>query len=388
VPGVQIELAQLMEDLIGDLTAVPQPIEIKLYATDPSALIPQAEKVASAISNISGVVEVKSGVKLAGDALDLRIDTVRAGIEGVTADDISRAVDAALTGVIATQLPQATKTVGVRVHLPGALQLRQTALANLPIRAADGHVFPLHRVAGLVPVTGQPEVSRDNLQPMIAVTGRIEGRGIGAAVGDVQKALAQPGMLGSGVRYELGGLYQQQQIAFAGLARVFAAALVAEFILLLFLYERLWLPIIIIGCSLLSTTAVFTALWITGVDLNITALMGMTMIIGIGTEMAIFYVSEYAELAHEMAPRRALREASRNRLRPITMTTLAAILTLMPLALAIGQGSAIQQPLAISIIAGLLLQFPLVLLVMPVLIGFTLPATRQRQNETLKNPYP
>jgi multidrug efflux pump subunit AcrB len=377
VPGVQIELAQLMEDLIGDLTAVPQPIEIKLYATDPSMLISQAEKVADAIGKIDGVVEVKSGVKLAGDALDLRIDPVRAGIEGVTPDDISRAVDAALTGVVATQLPQTTKTVGVRVRLPGALQLRQAALADVPIRASDGHIFPLHRVATLVPVTGQPEISRDNLQPMIAVTGRIEGRGIGAAAGDVQNALAQPGMLGSGVRYELGGLYQQQQIAFAGLARVFAAALVAEFILLLFLYERLWLPVIIIACSLLSTTAVFTALWITGVDLNITALMGMTMIIGIGTEMAIFYVSEYADLAHAMEPRQALREASRNRLRPITMTTLAAILTLMPLALAIGQGSAIQQPLAISIIAGLLLQFPLVLLVMPVLIGFTLPAVAE-----------
>jgi multidrug efflux pump subunit AcrB len=371
VPGVQVELAQLMEDLIGDLTAVPQPIEIKLYATDSSALIPQAQKVADAISKIDGVVEVKSGVKLAGDALDLRIDPVRAGIEGVTPDDVSHAVDVALTGAVATQLPQATKTVGVRVRLPDALRLRETALAELPIRAADGHVFPLQRVASLVPVTGQPEISRDNLQPMIAVTGRIEGRGIGAAVGDVQHVLSQSGMLGAGVRYELGGLYQQQQIAFSGLMRVFAAALVAEFILLLFLYERLWLPVIIIGCSLLSTTAVFTALWVTGVELNITALMGMTMIIGIGTEMAIFYVSEYAELAHQMPPRQALREASRNRLRPITMTTLAAILTLMPLALALGQGSAIQQPLAISIIAGLLLQFPLVLLVMPVLIGFT-----------------
>ncbi len=179
-------------------------------------------------------------------------------------------------------------------------------------------------------------------------------------------------MLPPGVRYELGGLYQQQQIAFAGLARVFAAALVAEFVLLLFLYERFWLPLIIIACSLLSTTAVFTALWLTGVDLNITALMGMTMIIGIGTEMAIFYASEYAELAESLPPREALREASRNRLRPITMTTLAAILTLLPLALAIGQGSAIQQPLAIAIIAGLLLQFPLVLLAMPVLIGLTL----------------
>jgi multidrug efflux pump subunit AcrB len=373
VPGVEIELAQLMEDLIGDLTAVPQPIEIKLYAADSASLIPQAKKIAAAISKIDGVVEVKSGVRLAGDALDLRIDPVRAGVEGVTPDDVTRAVDTALTGVVATQLPQASKMVGVRVRLPGALRLRQTALAELPIRAADGHVFPLQRVATLVPVTGQPEISRDNLQPMIAVTGRIEGRGIGAAVADVQHVLAQPGELASGVRYELGGLYQQQQIAFAGLARVFAAALVAEFILLLFLYERLWLPVIIIACSLLSTTAVFTALWLTGVQLNITALMGMTMIIGIGTEMAIFYVSEYTELAHRMAPRLALREASSNRLRPITMTTLAAILTLLPLALAIGQGSAIQQPLAISIIAGLLLQFPLVLLAMPVLIGFTLP---------------
>jgi CzcA family heavy metal efflux pump len=371
VPGVQIELAQLMEDLIGDLTAVPQPIEIKLYASDTAGLIPQAEKIADAISKIDGVVEVKSGVKLAGDALNLAIDPIRASIEGVNPDEISRAVAAALTGSVATQLPQATKTVGVRVRLPDALKLRATALANLPIRATDGHVFPLHRVATMVPVTGQPEISRDNLQPMIAVTARIEGRGIGAAVGDVQQVLVQPNMLGAGVRYEMGGLYQQQQIAFAGLTRVFGAALIAEFILLLFLYERLWLPVIIITCSLLSTTAVFTALWITGVDLNITALMGMTMIIGIGTEMAIFYVSEYAELVGKMEPRRALREASRNRLRPITMTTLAAILTLMPLALAIGQGSAIQQPLAISIIAGLILQFPLVLLVMPVLIGFT-----------------
>ena len=76
-----------------------------------------------------------------------------------------------------------------------------------------------------------------------------------------------------------------------------------------------------------------------------------------------------------MPPRLALREASLNRLRPITMTTLAAILTLLPLALAIGQGSGLQQPLAIAVIAGLLLQYPLVLLAMPVLIRLTLPRT-------------
>ncbi|WP_395337401.1 efflux RND transporter permease subunit [Novosphingobium sp. BL-8H] len=373
VPGVEVEVAQLMEDLIGDLTAVPQPIEVKLFSSDPSALEAQAQKVAKVISGISGVVEVKDGVQLAGDAIDVAVDPVRAGLEGVAPADVETQLSDALTGTVATTLPQASKSVDVRVRLPNATTMSETELARLPIRASDGHLFPLSRVATLTPVAGQPQIARENLEPMVAVTGRIQGRGIGTAVADVTAALDKPGVLAPGARYEMGGLYQQQQIAFAGLMRVFGAALIAEFILLLVLYRRLWLPVIIIGCSLLSTTAVFTALWLAGVDLNITALMGMTMIIGIGTEMAIFYVSEFEEMSRHMPPAQATREASRNRVRPITMTTLAAILTLLPLALAIGQGSGIQQPLAIAIIAGLLLQYPLVLLAMPVLVRLTLP---------------
>ena len=371
VPGVEVELAELMEDLIGDLTSVPQPVEIKLYGVDPSELDSQAEKVAKAIAGINGVVDIKSGVQLAGDGLDVQIDAARAAFEGMSVASVTQAVDQALAGVVATELPQLTKSVGVRVWMPHALQSRIPDLAALSIRAPDGHVFPLSRVATINTVSGQPQISRENLQPMVAVTARIDGRGIGAAIGDVKTLLAKPGMLDSGVRYELGGLYQQQQIAFAGLAKVFAAALVAEFILLMFLYRRLWLATIVLGSSLFSSTAVFIALWLSGVDLNITAMMGMTMIIGIGTEMAIFYVSEYVDLAHRMPAKQALREASRDRLRPITMTTLAAIFTLLPLALAIGAGSGLQQPLAIAIIAGLLLQYPMVLLVMPVLIGLT-----------------
>ncbi|RSU65278.1 AcrB/AcrD/AcrF family protein [Sphingomonas sp. S-NIH.Pt1_0416] len=373
VPGVQVEVAQLIEDLIGDLTAVPQPIEVKLYSSDPSVLQAEAVKVAALVSKINGVVEVKDGVQLAGDALDVHVDPVRAGIEGVAPADVEAQLQTALTGALATTLAQPNKAIDVRVRLPQALTLSEEGLTQLPIRATDGHVFSLSRVATITPVVGQPQIGRENLEPMVAVTGRIQGRGIGAAVADVTAALDKPGALSPGIRYEMGGLYQQQQIAFAGLIKVFAMALIAELVLLLVLYRRFWLPIIIIGCSLLSTTAVFTALWLAGVDLNITALMGMTMIIGIGTEMAIFYVSEFEELAHTMPPAEATREASRNRLRPITMTTLAAILTLLPLALAIGAGSGIQQPLAIAIIAGLLLQFPLVLFAMPVLVRLTLP---------------
>ena len=162
--------------------------------------------------------------------------------------------------------------------------------------------------------------------------------------------------------------------------KVFAAAMMAEIILLLFLYRQMLIPIIIMATSLVSTGAVFIGLWLTGVELNITAMMGMVMIIGIATEMAIFLVSEYQALRETQEPRQALRNAALNRLRPIVMSTLAMILALVPLGAAIsGSGDQMLQPLAIAIIAGALAQLPLVLVVMPVLIELT---TRSRKKES------
>jgi CzcA family heavy metal efflux pump len=371
VPGFQMELAQLMEDLIGDLTAVPQPIEVKLFSANVADLIPQARQVAAAIAKIAGVVDVKNGVVLAGDALTVRVDATMAALEGLDPDAVTRALNGYLTGTVATQLPQTLKLVGVRVWLPPALRQRDSDLGDLAIRAPDGHLVPLRRVAAIVPDPGQPEIMRDNLQQAVAVTARIEGRDLGSTAADVRQVLDRAGFLKPGMTYQLGGLYEQQQIAFGDLSKVFLAALAAEFVLLLFLYGAIRLALIILLSSLLSTTAVFMALWLTGIELNITAMMGMTMVIGIATEMAIFYVSEFRDLRRQLPLHSALIEASRNRLRPIAMTTLAAILTLLPLALGIGEGSAMQQPLALAIIAGLSLQFPLVLLVMPVIIGLT-----------------
>jgi multidrug efflux pump subunit AcrB len=145
---------------------------------------------------------------------------------------------------------------------------------------------------------------------------------------------------------------------------------------LLFIYERFQVALAILLMPLLSLSAVFIGLWVTGIELNISAMMGMTMIVGIVTEVAIFYFSEYFSLPPETGRSDALIAAGINRMRPIVMTTLAAILTLLPLALAIGQGSAMQQPLAIAIIAGLVVQLPLVLIVMPVL--FSVFESKQR----------
>jgi len=372
VPGLDIELSQLMEDLIGDLVAVPQPIEVQLYGDDPTQLRSTAGKVAGLIGKIPGVVDVRDGINPAGDALEIHVDPARAALAGLDPASVVAQVGAAVDGTVATQLPIEGKVVGVRVRLDDSARRHIDAVAALPIRTADGHHLPLSQLATIVPVQGQPQITRDNLKRMVAVTGRISGRSLGSAIADVKAALGKPGVLPKGMFYQLGGLYRQQQQAFRGLTIVMVAAIALVFALLLFLYESFRIALTILAMPLLALPAVFIGLWLTGVELNISSMMGMTMIVGIVTEVAIFYFSELQQAeADETAEPQPLHEklhrAGRHRTRPILMSTLAAILTLLPLALAIGQGSQMQQPLAIAIVAGMLLQLPLVLLVMPVL---------------------
>ena len=175
-------------------------------------------------------------------------------------------------------------------------------------------------------------------------------------------------MIPAGATYRLGGLYEQQRIAFHGLLVVIIAAIALVFLLLLFLYENLRVAAAMLFTTMLVQAAVFMGLWLTHTELNITSIMGMTMIVGIATEVAIFYYSEYVELPGEQAASQRLIAAGVNRMRAITMTTVAAILALLPLALGLGQGSAMQQPLAIAIIAGLIAQLPMVLVVLPTVL--------------------
>ncbi|HEV2443624.1 MAG TPA: efflux RND transporter permease subunit [Steroidobacteraceae bacterium] len=376
VPGINVDTHLLMSDMIGDMVGRPQPVVVSLSAGDPAVLGEVATNVAAAISKVPGIEpsSVNNGVVPAGDALEIHVDPAAAAMEGLTPADVASQVNQYLYGSVVTQYLGTVQDVGVRLWLdPPQRKIYRDELGNLPIRSGSGKILRLATVAKVTFVAGQPQLTRDNLAQVVAVTAELTGsHDLGSTISAVQKVLAKPGLLPQGVYYTLGGQYQQQQEAVHGMIRVFGAALVAELILLLFLYESFWLPVIIIASSLVSTGAVFIGLWVTGVELNITAMMGMVMIIGISTEMAIFLISEYRELERTLPPRQALHEAALNRLRPITMSTLAMILALVPLGAAIsGSGDQMLQPLAIAIIAGALVQLPLVLLAMPVVVGLT-----------------
>jgi len=366
IPGLQIETLQLMEDLIGDLTSVPQPIEIKLYSDDEQVLRTLAPQVANTILKVRGVVEVKNGIVPAGDALNIQVDRIKVALEGMDPEMVTKALNDFLTGNVTTHIQQGPKLIGLRVWIPRDARETMRNIDNLLLRAPDGHLFPLKRVATLTPLSGQPEIMRDNLKRMVAVTARISGRDLGSTVSQVKRKLASSGVIPSNVLYTFGGLYEQQQIAFRGLTIILFAAIVLVFLLLLFLYESFRVAAAMLLIPLSAIAGVFLGLWLTGTEFNITSRMGMTMIVGIVTEIAIFFYSEFRDLPPS-SDRFIL--AGINRMRPIAMTTFAAILALLPLALGLGQGSAMQQPLAIAIIAGLIFALPLVLIALPALLA-------------------
>ena len=367
VPGLEIETAQLMEDAIGDLTAVPQPIEIKLFGADPAAVRQAAQQIAPAIGKIRGVVEVVDGLRPTGDAIVFKVDEAAAELEGLDPAAISAQVQNVIEGAVATQVQLGQTQVGIRVWAPADLRDRVEQLSNLRLRATDGHEVLLSRVATVSVQGGQQQITRENLQPFVGVTARLENRDMGSAMVEVKRTVAALSLPAS-VRYEYGGLYAQQQQSFTDLAVVFASALLLVTALLLFLFERIAVVAAIVAVDLLAAASVFVGLWVTGTELNISALMGLTMIVGIVTELAIFYFAEIdlAALAPEAGPRRhTLLEAGHARLRPILMSAIIAILALSPLALGIGEGAGMQKPLAIAIISGLIAGAPLVLLVLP-----------------------
>lgn len=364
VPGLKIETAQLMEDLIGDLTAVPQPIEVKLFGDSDAQLMTLAPRVAAQLSAIPGVVEVNNGIVIAGDALDVHIDPVRASLEGLDPAAVTRQIQTELGGTLASHVQSESKMIGVRVWIPGSLRTRVQQMQTLPLRAPDGHYLPLSRIADIQTVQGQAQIVRENFKPMVAVTARIEGRDMGSTMRDVQAKLGRL-PLAPGTYMAYGGLYKQQQKSFSDLRLVLLSAILLVTLLLLFIYERFSIVLSILFTTLLALSGVFLGLWLTGTELNISAMMGMTMIVGIVTEVAIFYFAELDPQA--LHSKEDLIDAGRMRMRPIFMTSIIAILALLPLALGIGTGSAMQTPLAIAIISGLLLAVPLVLVLLPML---------------------
>jgi len=364
--ALEVEFVGIVPDVIGDLQGNPEPIEIKLFSEDAAALESKADEVEAAIKKIHGIVDTNNGVVVSGPAITFKIDPQRASRFGVTADDIAKTATAAMTGDEASFILQQDRVIKLRVIFPPDVRTSLDKVKALQVRSSAGQLFRIDQVAAIEFEKGQTEIGRDNLRQTVAVTGRLEGKDLGTAIGEIRNQLNKEVKLPPGMTIEYGGLYQEQQSSFRELMISLVLAVLLVFITLLIEFRSFAHPIAIVTGAVLALAGVLLALFITGMTLNVVSLMGMIMIVGIVAKNGILMLDAVEDhLAAGDTLREALLRSGRRRFRPVLMTSLAAMLGMLPLALAFGAGSELLQPLAIAVIGGLTMALLLSLIVTP-----------------------
>ncbi len=368
VPALRVEFVEIMQDMIGDLSGNPNPVEIELFGRDEAKLEQAARAANGLIADVPGIVDNFDGITPVGPTYRVTVDEQRANLVGLNAAAVRQWLETAVTGTVVGQVLEGDRAVPLRVRYPKRYHDDLTALDGLTLVTPGGRLAPLRSLARLQPGPLVIERARENLRQLVRVTARLSGRDLGSVTRDVQQSLAAHLTLPAGVSLEYGGLYASQRRAFVELLVVFFASVACVAALLLLEFGSVAAVVAIVVGSSLALSGSLVGLWLTGTALNVSSLVGMIMVFGIVAKNGIllldFAQRDYERLGDVEA---ALLQAGSVRLRPILMTSLAALAGLAPLALGIGAGAQMQQPLAIAIIGGLSLSMIFSLIGVPLL---------------------
>ncbi len=379
-PELDIEFTQVLQDMIGDLSNAPEPIQIKIFSPDETLLTQLGPRVGDAIAKIPGVVDVENGIEntISGPATSFQVDPTVAARFGFTPAEVAQDATAILDGIAAANpLIANGRPYTIRVRLGNEHRASLDAIESTVFNSASGHTATLGSLAAVQQLPPQNEIRRENLQRMVAVTGRLEGSDLGSAMVKVQETVDSL-HLPPTVRVEYGGTFQEQQKSFHDLLRVLLLALALVFGVLLTEFRNFPAPTAILTSSVLSISGVILALLITGTTFNVASFMGLIMVIGIVAKNGILLLDADERFRAEgVSAADAMIHAAQRRLRPIMMTAIAAVCGMLPLALALGAGSQMLQPLAIAVIGGLLISMVLSLVVTPV-VYFLLTKNRHQ----------
>ncbi len=376
VGGLDIEFVQVLQDLLNDLAGNPEPMEIRLFGENKAQLHEVAKAFAEDLAKIKGLADVKSGIVESGPEFHFVPDDGHLARRGLTADQVATQLEAAIFGTVATKVIQGDRQIPVRVRFPESYRNRLDAIKTIPIQTATGHV-PLGELGEITAVAGTAQSNREDQRRVISVTAQLDHTDLGTVSKKVQ-ALIRSTPLPPGVTARLAGQYQSQQQSFQNLELVLGASVILVFAVMMFQFRRFDAPIVVLILMPLSLFGAALALYISHTALNVSSFMGIIMLAGIVVKNGILLLDR-AQVSIDAGRSRdeAVVDAGQTRLRPILMTTLTAILGLVPLALGFGAGAEMQKPLAIAVIGGLAFSTVLTLLIGPLIY-----ATSFKKNPT------
>jgi multidrug efflux pump subunit AcrB len=348
-PYAAVEVHQLLEDQIDDLSGAPEPIQVTVSGPSQAKLATIAGAIADSIADVRGVVDTFDGVTWEPRSIRALPTNAENVAPAAFADDVR----ARAGGIVAADLTVPGGSIPILVH------------EVAPLDAAHG--------VRLGPPVLSSTVREENGQRIVRVTAEIEGAPLSTTIAAIRKAIAyQVRSLPPGYAIEIGGAIVQQRAALREFATVFGIAVVLVYGVLVLAFDSFRLPLVVLAAVPLTPLGVEVALALTHTPLNVASFMGMLLLVGIVVRNGILLVESANRRTIDGAtPVEAMERAAVERLRPIAMTTVATLGALAPLAFGLGAGSEMERPLAIAVIGGIVTSTALTIIVVPVLYAAT-----------------
>jgi HAE1 family hydrophobic/amphiphilic exporter-1 len=350
---------------------MPAPIDVQVSGSDLKKTFATASEIANRIRKLKGVSEVLVPQDIDYPALRIDIDRERASLVGLSQKEVVNNVITALTSnqMIAPSFwvdPKSGNDYMLTVQYPEETIRTLADLKQIPLRASNGaHLTQLDAVANISPIESPTEVDHYQLRRVIDLYVSPRGEDLGSLTGPIDK-IVRDTKLPEGVRVDLRGSVQGMRSSFKSFGLGLLLSIVLVYLILVAQFESFVDPFIILFAIPPGIAGVLLTLLLTGTTMNIMSLMGVVMMVGIVVSNSILIVDFSRILWREgHTLQETVKIASRIRLRPILMTSLATIIGLLPMALKLGTGTEAYAPLARAIIGGLLVSVVVTVYLVP-----------------------
>jgi hydrophobic/amphiphilic exporter-1 (mainly G- bacteria), HAE1 family len=366
-PRITVQPFDIVANIIGGNNFG---VSVDIYGPTPEILVSASETVRDALIAVPGLDGVDTSVQDVTPEYQIEVDRDKAQTLGVSFSDIASTIAASTNGSLSTYFQDPKKgglQVPIYLQVPLDMRMSIDQVNKLPIQGTEDRGTPvlIEQVAKVTKGAGPNQIQRQNRQRYVNVGGRVVDRPQNEVMVDMGKAL-QNVKLPQGAYWTFSARNLQDQEEYAGLGLAVFLAIALVYMLLATQFESFIYPLIVLCSVPLCAIGLVLALFLTGRSFGLTAFIGLLMLIGIVVKNGILLVDYTNQLRSRGMPRdEAILTAAPTRLRPILMTTLAAMLGMLPLALGIGSGSEMYVPLATAVIGGLATSTMLTLFIVP-----------------------